>query len=615
MSKAAARFCRLASAVKLNSIHLASFWRVVDSFLHDSVVGDSQNIAEHRQFVASHLCAGLVALMAIPIVLVFAQSARLPEIGMLLWLASPLITVAYISRTGNLENAHLLSAAGFVGFVSWLALLTGGASSVHLVWLVVVPLEAAMTGRRALMLKSICLAIVAFGVVLFCTATSLLPAFSNMLLRGEDAIAISLIAALVYSASLALRIDTVHKASVNTVRLEEERYRLLADHVSDVITRHGKSGDTTYVSSAAARVFSISPDELIGDGFFQIVHIADRPAYLMALSRALADGEHTSVEFRIKKGQFPNSASVPEEKFIWVEMRCCPTLNLCDSGRVHEGDVVSVTRDISKRKQQEHELEAAHREAENASVAKTRFLTNVTHELRTPLNTIIGFSELMSTDIIAELSKDRYKEYSLLIKQSGEHLLTLVNALLDMSRIEAGQFDIIPEPFDAKQAIVTSCKMIETSAMKAEVSVVEDIQPTVGEITSDSRALRQIMLNLLSNAVKFTDAGGTITVSARQTSTWFHIQVRDDGIGIESDIISKLGTPFVQADSSLRRNHEGAGIGLSVVKGLCELQGGKMEIQSELGIGTTVSISLPVLVSVEPELNESYDQHDIRGAA
>jgi cell cycle sensor histidine kinase DivJ len=256
--------------------------------------------------------------------------------------------------------------------------------------------------------------------------------------------------------------------------------------------------------------------------------------------------------------------------------------------------IVAVTRDIADRKAQEAELLKTRDEAESASRAKTQFLANMSHELRTPLNAVIGFSEILSRELFGALGEARYRDYAHLIHESGEHLLHMVNHILDMSKIEAGKFKIVKEPFDVGPLVKSCCDIMRHTAEQRSLSLIVDIEPGIPELPADKRACKQMLLNVISNAIKFTDPGGWVRVSAKVVGRDVVLSVADNGIGIAEADLPKLGKPFVQANNSYDRSYDGAGLGLSVVKGLAKLHGGKLELTSTLGSGTTASILLPI---------------------
>jgi cell cycle sensor histidine kinase DivJ len=218
----------------------------------------------------------------------------------------------------------------------------------------------------------------------------------------------------------------------------------------------------------------------------------------------------------------------------------------------------------------------------------------MSHELRTPLNAVIGFSEMLCKESALMIDASRRHEYAQLINDSGRHLLSVVNGILDMSKIETGNFAITPEPFSPRQAIEDCCGLLALKARDSGIELVTVLAGELPDIVADKRALNQIMLNLVSNAIKFTDRGGTITVSARHEGGTFAVTVADTGVGIDSEDMARIGDPFFQARSSYDRRHDGTGLGLSIVKGLVALHGGEVEIASRIGEGTSVTIRLPV---------------------
>jgi cell cycle sensor histidine kinase DivJ len=393
--------------------------------------------------------------------------------------------------------------------------------------------------------------------------------------------------ATVYAAGLAITVQLVHRRSEDAIRVGEERYRLLAENATDMITRHDERGRVLFASHASQQLLGEPPAKLAGDGLFERVHVADRPAYLTALSRCTANGEPNTVEFRVR---IPSPSG--QERYSWVEMRCRPLQTSRDAAL--PAGVLAGTRDISERKAQENELLRARDEAESASRAKTQFLASMSHELRTPLNAVIGFSEILNRELFGALGEQRYRDYARLIHESGEHLLNVVNDILDMSKIEAGKFKLVKEPFDAGSLINSCAEVMRHAAEAKQLALVTEVPSGLPELVADKRACKQMLLNAISNAIKFTDAGGWVRISAREESGMVELAVADNGIGIAEDDLPKLGNPFVQADNAYNRSHDGAGLGLSVVKGLARLHGGRLEIASKLGQGTIATIVLPV---------------------
>jgi two-component system cell cycle sensor histidine kinase PleC len=231
--------------------------------------------------------------------------------------------------------------------------------------------------------------------------------------------------------------------------------------------------------------------------------------------------------------------------------------------------------------------------AEAASQAKSQFLANMSHELRTPLNAIIGFSEIMANAHFGPLGSDRYVEYAHDIHSSGQHLLNVINDILDMSRIEAGQVSLEREEIDLCPLISETARVIAVQA-EAKSIIVETKIPDTMKVVADRRAVKQIVMNLLSNAVKFTCKEGKILVRAKHVSGALNLTIEDNGCGIPKAALKKLGRPFEQVQNELSRSHQGSGLGLAISRSLAELHGGALKIRSKEGKGTIVSVRIPV---------------------
>src|SRR5579864_2054434 len=244
-------------------------------------------------------------------------------------------------------------------------------------------------------------------------------------------------------------------------------------------------------------------------------------------------------------------------------------------------------------RQNQDRLIAAKEDAEAASRVKTEFLANMGHELRTPLNAIIGFSEIMRDGTFGPLS-DKYAEYATAIADSGGHLLAIINDILDMARAEANRLVLVEEEVEIARAVAFSIGTIEEMARRAEIDCHCDIPKDLPRFFGDAAKLRQILINLLSNAVKFTPAGGRVSVSVeRDAEDRLAFRVADTGIGIPSDKLPVVLSPFGQIESGLNRKYDGIGLGLPLAKRLVEMHGGSMEIASEPGKGTVVTAHFP----------------------
>lgn len=248
---------------------------------------------------------------------------------------------------------------------------------------------------------------------------------------------------------------------------------------------------------------------------------------------------------------------------------------------------------IERRRSDEH-LRRATEAAELANRAKTKFLANMSHELRTPLNAIIGFSEIMRQEMFGPIGSERYIEYTKDIHDSGRHLLSVIDDILDISKIEAGRYAIEEGEIDLTAVLHWSVEMMRARTSEKNQSVSLNLPDDMPDLRADQRAMRQIMLNLLSNAAKFTSVGGTISISASLTGAGdLSLSVSDTGIGIPSNKLREVLEPFGQVDDATSRQHGGTGLGLPITKSLIEMHGGEFHLESELGTGTTATMVMP----------------------
>ncbi|MCH9052806.1 MAG: hypothetical protein IIA72_17335 [Proteobacteria bacterium] len=239
-------------------------------------------------------------------------------------------------------------------------------------------------------------------------------------------------------------------------------------------------------------------------------------------------------------------------------------------------------------------LAQARERAEVANQAKSAFLAIMSHELRTPLNAIIGFSEIIKNESFGPGGSTKYRDYAGDIHRAGQHLLDLVNDILDLSRIESGADELHQENVDIPETVRSIMRLVKVQAQTANVELESDVPDDVPALRADQRKVKQILVNLLSNAIKFTPGGGKVTLRIRYRSqSGYVFQVIDSGIGIAFEDIPKALAPFQQVDSGLNRKHEGTGLGLPLTNALVELHGGSLDLQSEVGVGTTVTVRFP----------------------
>ena len=309
----------------------------------------------------------------------------------------------------------------------------------------------------------------------------------------------------------------------------------------------------------------------------------------MALWPASADVEPSQT------GNLPATLSTPRGDFA-------PHMH-----KFPDGGTLLVLRDVSdqQRKEEEYQRQIADLKAELAEAQHARqdavdtarirkdFLTATSHELRTPLNAMLGFSEILTGEMFGPMQNERYLEYAKIIHQSGVHVLSLINDLLDLSKLDAGKLELCVEPVQILKVIIDCVRSVESQATRDQVGISIQVYDGIDQLCVDSKRLHQMLLNLLSNALKFTPSGGEITIEVFRRGSDIAISVSDTGIGIRAEDIPKVLEPFGQVESLMSQKHKGTGLGLPLTKELAELHGGSLTMESNVDAGTTVTITLP----------------------
>lgn len=366
-----------------------------------------------------------------------------------------------------------------------------------------------------------------------------------------------------------------------TLRTQEQRYRLLVDGVRDVANiMLDPRGYIISWNRGAERLKGYPETEVLGR-YFSLFHtpedvIAGKPQ--AELADALATGSFETEGWRVRR----------DGTRFWANVIL--TVLYDEHGKVL--GFSKITRDITEQKNSKQMLVQAKEAAELANRTKDTFLANMSHELRTPLNAIIGFSEVLKDGMLGEVTEQQ-REYLGDIYQSGEHLLSLINDILDIAKIESGEMVLNLEPTSINNLLQNSLSMVKEKAMGHRLKLTLNVDTGIPKYLADQRKLKQIVYNLLSNAVKFTPDGGEVTLAAHLTGDRLELTVTDTGIGISPEDQLLLFQPFKQIDSELSRLYQGTGLGLSLTKSLVELHGGTISVQSEAGKGSCFCVSLP----------------------
>jgi len=371
------------------------------------------------------------------------------------------------------------------------------------------------------------------------------------------------------------------KKNERALQESRERYELAISGAGEGIWDWDLHSDQLYISAKIRDLTGYKTNFIKAKSWLRLIHPDDRGDYQYRLTRHLK-GE-TSSFFAECRLRHKNGGA------RWIRIS---GMALRDkAGWVYR--MAGSVGDITQRIEFQHQLIEAKERAEIASRVKTEFLANMSHELRTPLNAIIGFSDVMLSGLFGAI-EPRYQEYIGNIRDSGSHLLAVINDILDVSRIEAGRMELRPERVAVTELVEAATRLIRDRASEAGLSLTRRIPKNLPDLMVDSQRLKQVLLNILSNAVKFTPEGGKLVVKASVTKTdELVIAISDTGIGMSKAEIATALTPFGQVDSKLARKFEGTGLGLPLTKSFVELHGGKLVIESSPRVGTTVSVHIP----------------------
>jgi cell cycle sensor histidine kinase DivJ len=524
--------------------------------------------ARRVAFLAPRLALAAAVLLAAPLWVVIAGAPSSGESLLFALAQLPLLSVVTLLRFDDLRLAQAVSAGGWLVF-GGACVAVGSASAAAVAPLVAMALvEATLAMDMALL-----------GAV--AAAAGLLT------LAAGDSVAFLLMAPLLaYVVSLAAGALHIARLDADETSRRAAELALLGEAAGELIIGFDAGGAVSRLVGERHSAYGLDVQDLMGRGLFHRVHVADRPAFLKLVSDTIATNAPASAELRLRVGSAPGAGEYAEPVFNSFAARSRPA-----------GDgagVICFLADVTAARRAEDILAAAHRESALASAGKTRFLANVSHELRTPLNAIIGFSDMLASEQLAPADPAKRREYAEIIRNSGQHLLAVVNSILDMSKIESGSMQIVPEPFSAQELADQCVKMMQLKAEQARIELASDYAEGLPEIVGDKRACKQILINLLSNAVKFTPADGCVTVRLYPDGNRLAIAVSDSGIGIAAADLGRLGDPFFQASAAHDRAYEGTGLGLSVVRGLVGLHGGAIAVESAPQRGTCVTVRLPL---------------------
>ena len=567
----------------------------LDDLVGDRVAAPGERLRQGLA-IGSLIGAGLLGVVASLVLAVVGTGV--PAIVAPLCIAGLCLgAAAYLSLTGAFGHVIWLVWTAVVIGLGYGLTLSPDIGAAGLALFAVVPLESLRLKKRVL--TAGLSASSAAGVAALCV---LAPAQFSMTAAAALPIAVSGL----YLASLVLRqhvvVGPAPLAASETLGGRHGACSLdeAAELFGVAMMRLTFEGRIVGVSAAASAMLvgdghdDCARTDFDGKALLDLVHVADRVAFLQGIDRTRS-GERIEARTRLRQAN-----GLYLECRIHLSM-VPPTRNdeFADGdlsgGRAANGEIVVRIEDASPAGLTGgvSALEQALDAANQSSAAKSHFLAAVSHELRTPLNAIIGFSDILHHEFFGGFETERQKEYVGLIRQSGQHLLSVVNGLLDVSKIEAGRYELSPEPLVVSEVMALAAGVMRDEAIGKNLRLDIRLGCRDASIVADRQACHQILLNLLSNAVKFTDVG-VVTLESRLLDGAIEMSVCDTGIGIPPEDVKRLGLPFVQVSSGHARRYQGTGLGLSLVKGLAELHGGALTIHSQPKIGTKVTVRLPL---------------------
>ena len=549
---------------------------ILAGWVHPGVVVEEER-ARHVGDFRRMLLAGLVLLFLLPLLLLPAFTPMVALAGGAACAALPLIAASVLSGTGSRAAAGATSLGLAAVAVAWLAAASGGLFSPLASWAGLLPLGAVVSGRSWRWFAA--------GLAAAAAACGLAAAAALPAAPGEPAL---------FAAGLPLGLAAAYLLAELSVSVERRNARRAGpssapagntavplSRLPGLVTLHDLKGDVLEAHGVeACRDWLHRP---IGRGFFRQIHVADRLAFMQAIDAIRQGAPHGAVELRMHAPH----AEAGRDGMVAIEtdLSALPA----PDGTLR---ILAQSRTVAARTAALAALEERAGTAERENAAKTRFLTAVTHELRTPLNAILGFSEVLAGEHFGGFESDKQREYVGLIRQSGDHLLSLVNSMLDVGRIAAGRYDLELETFGLGEAVGRCESMLALQAAQKGVCLTTRVARDCGELTADRRAIDQILINLVANAIKFTEKGGVVTVDAERRRDRLRLSVSDTGIGIAAEHLETIGQPFMRVEAARAGEGEGTGLGLALVKGLVALHGGTFTIASRPGEGTVVRIEL-----------------------
>jgi two-component system, cell cycle sensor histidine kinase DivJ len=534
-------------------------------------------LARMRLFRESRLVSAAVMLSAFPVMA--AASGESPALiaSLLLLGVLPAVAALDMNRPARIDRAVLLSLV-IIAVVLAGGVLRGFPGIPALLVMAVAGVEAFIVGSRRLRRSLVMTLVAAFAALgLAMLHTEAVSAASDGFLT---------MAVIVFSVAVTIGMLTRGMLGGiaderNTIRGQQLQRSDLEAAASEVIVAVNSSGSVLRASGNAIRILGLSSEALMGRGLAELILVADRPAFLSALSESVHGAKNCTIRVRMR-----SSAEASSPRYRWV------AVSVSQSGTASETAIAAV-RDIDAQVLEEQRLEAAAAEVEAAKSARAAFLATVNHELRTPLNAIIGFSDILANPKNLPVDSARTQEYAGLINGAGRDLLRMVCAMIDITRLDSGIYEFETETQDLNALVESAVETFrqEPEAQNARFAVKTPAEAVEADV--DARAIHNVLLQLLSNAAKFGGAKSVVNVTVTADAQCVAITVEDRGPGISHEKLALLGRNFAKLDERLNREQGGIGLGLSLACGLMALHGGRIAMDSQLGKGTVVTLSLP----------------------
>lgn len=542
--------------------------RVCDSLVSPRVTDPDERVRQ-RRFVGVALAGPFMLAAAVAQVMIPAVGLPLAMATICLVFVGGWTACVAVAQTGSARRAGPVMLAAAIMPVAAIIQVAGGSASPLFLAFLPLFLEPYFVARsRSAMVAGAGAALAAITIAF--ALGMLKPG-----LAAERPDVGQWILPALYGATLWLRRSAF---SGDEARAGVTQAAAVEDVMPAVVLRLTPAGEVLTVSPQARDIMRLEPEFLLGSGLFDRVQVADRVAYLSGIADIREGRLLRRLDIRVRLPAEADRAGASTFRRFAVELVGTPG---------EDRTIIAILRDIDA-------TAAVHAgpDGEEADIARARFLAGVSHEMRTPLNAIIGFSDMLLHDLAGALGNDRQREYVGLVRDAGQHLLAVVNAVLDVAKMDAGAYALSPERFRFEDAVATCRAIAGYQATAKGVEIETSIAPDVGEVVADKRVIQQILINLLSNAVKFTHRGGTVTIDGRREGRRLVFSIADTGIGIAADDLARIGRPFVQVINDDTRQCEGTGLGLALVKGLVKLQNGTMTIESAPGAGTVVTIGI-----------------------